>query len=67
MKAIYFDMVSGLDKQVLKKHPQVGTINHNETWTTRAQKLLDYKGTPEEQEQAKQLVKRIIEQNEKDS
>lgn len=67
MKAIYFDMVSGLDKPVLKKHPQVDTINHNETWTKRAQKLLDYKGTPEEQEQAKQLVKRIIEQNEKDS
>ena len=65
MKAIYFDMVSGLDKQKLKKHPQVGTMNHTDTWTTRAQELIDKKGTPEEQEQAKQLVKRLIEENEK--
>ena len=67
MKAIYFDIVSGLDKQVLKKHPQVGTMNHTTSWPERAQKLLENEGTKEEQEQAKQLVKRIIEQNEKDS
>ena len=67
MKAIYFDIVSGLDKQVLRRHPQVGIMNHTETWPERAQKLIDAEGTKEQQEQAKQLVKRIIEQNEKDS
>ena len=66
MRSIFFDMVSGLDKQKLKRHPQVGTINHNETWTTRAQKLIDREATEEEKEQAKQFVKRIIEENEKD-
>ncbi len=67
MKAIYFDIVSGLDKQVLKRHPQVGTMNHTTSWPKRAQKLIDKKGTEEDKNQAKQLVKRIIEQNEKDS
>lgn len=65
--ARYFDMVSGLDKQVLMRHPAVKRIYHAGNWQERAQKIIDAPGKQEEQEQAKQLVKRIIRDNEKDS
>lgn len=65
--ARYFDMVSGLDKQALMRHPSAKKIVHAGDWQGRAQKVIDQEGTQEEQEQAKQLVKRIIEDNERNS
>jgi hypothetical protein len=67
MKAMYFEAVSGLDKTVLKQHPAVDRIVHAGNWQKKAQAIIDQPGTEEDKEQAKQLVKRIIEQNEKDS
>lgn len=65
MKASYFDIVSGLNKQVLKNHPAVDRIVHAGSWEERAQKIIDREGTEEEKEEAKKLVKRLQEQNEK--
>ena len=58
-------MVSGLDKQVLMKHPQTKRLYHSGAWQERAQKIIDAEGTLEEQKQAEALVDRIIEDNEK--
>ena len=63
--ARYFEMVSGLDKQVLMKHPQTKRLYHSGAWQERAQKIIDAEGTLEEQKQAEALVDRIIEDNEK--
>jgi hypothetical protein len=63
--ARYFEMVSGLDKQKLMKHPAVHRLYHAGNWQKRVQKIIDQEGTQEEQEQAKMLVKRLIEENEK--
>ena len=65
MKAIYFDMVSRLDKTVLKEHPAVDRLFHSGAWQDRVQDLIDSEGTQEEQQEAKELVKRLIEENEK--
>lgn len=63
--ARYFEMVSGLDKQKLMHHPAAKRIIHAGNWQSRAQKVIDQEGTLEEQLQAKNLVDRIIEDNEK--
>lgn len=63
--ARYFEMVSGLDKQKLMKHPAAKRIIHAGNWQSRAQKVIDTEGTLEEQKQAQELVNRIIEDNEK--
>lgn len=63
--ARYFEMVSGLDKQKLMHHPSAKRIIHAGNWQSRAQKVIDQEGTIEEQQQAKDLVERIIEDNEK--
>lgn len=63
--ARYFEMVSGLDKQKLMKHPAAKRLYHSGNWQSRAQKIIDQEGTEEEQLQAQDLVDRIIEANEK--
>lgn len=63
--ARYFEMVSGLDKQKLMKHPAAKRLYHSGNWQSRAQKIIDAEGTEEEQLQAQELVNRIIEDNEK--
>jgi len=67
MKSIYFDVVSRLDKTTLKNHPAVDRIVHAGNWQKRAQAIINREGTEEEKEQAKQLVKHIMEQTEKNS
>lgn len=63
--ARYFEMISGLNKQVLMHHPQTKRLYHSGAWQERAQKIIDNEGTIEEQEQAQALVDRIIEDNKK--
>ena len=67
MDAKYFEMVSGLDKQKLRKHSQVHCKYHAGAWQERMSKIITKEGSPEEQEQAKALVKRINEINKKNS
>jgi len=61
MKAIDFENLSKLDKQVLMKHPKVGRMIHSKKWKERVQLVIDYEGSEEEKQDAVQLVKRLQE------
>lgn len=61
IKAINFEALSQLDKAKLKKCPGVKRIVHAGNWQKRVEDIIEREGTKEEQEQAKQLIKRIKE------
>ena len=61
IKAIDFEKLSKLDKQVLMNNPNVGRMIHSKTWIDRVQKIIDREGSSEEVEEAKSLVKRLKE------
>ena len=64
LKVADFETLSKYDKQVLRKHPRVGIMNHTPTWEQRVKKIIDREATREEQYESKQLVKRLRERNE---
>ena len=59
MKAIDFEYLSRLDKQILMHHPKVGRMVHSKTWTTRVQAVIDEETDFIEREDAKALIKRL--------
>ena len=59
MKADKFESLSKLNKQSLRKNPEVIHWNHNETWMNRVQLVIEKEGTEMEQESSKTLVKRL--------
>ena len=59
MKADKFESLSKLDKQNLRKHPEVTHWNHTNTWMNRVQLVIEREGTPLEEESSKALVKRL--------
>lgn len=54
-----FETLSKLDKSVLRKHPKVGRIIHAKNWEDRVRKIIDKKGTKEDEQKVKELVKRL--------
>lgn len=65
MNAKYFEMVSGLKKIPLGRHPMVDHKYHKGAWKERMIKIITQEGTIEDQKEAQDLVNRIIEVNEK--
>lgn len=65
MNAKYFEMVSGLKKIPLGRHPMVDHKHHKGAWKERMIKIITQEGTAEDQKEAQDLVNRIIEANEK--
>lgn len=59
MKAIDFEALSKLDKQLLMRHPKVGRMIHSKTWQTRVQAVIDEDTDLKEKEDAKALIKRL--------
>lgn len=59
MKAADFETLSKLDKTALKDHPKVERIIHRENWQARVQEIINKKGTVEDREAAKTLIKRL--------
>ena len=59
IKADCFEMISGLDKGELKRHPNVVKLNHSKNWETRVLEIINRENSVEEKEAAKQLVKRL--------
>ena len=58
VKAKDFEEYSKLDKKTLKQKEDVHVFSHTSTWAERVLSYLESEGTQEEQEQAKQLIKR---------
>lgn len=64
LKVADFEELSRYDKQVLRKHPRVGIMNHTSTWEKRVRKIIDREATREEKIETKQLVKRLQQKSE---
>ena len=58
-----FIELSKKDKQELRNNPNVIVFNHNATWEQRVLEYLEKEGSPEEQEESKQLIKKLKEGN----
>ena len=59
MKAIDFEFLSKLDKQVLMHHPKVGRMIHSKTWQSRVQAVIDEETDLVEKESAQVLVRKL--------
>lgn len=54
-----FEELSRCDKQVLRRHPKVGVMNHSSTWEERVEKIITREATEEEKEATKRLIIRL--------
>ena len=61
MKVADFEELSKCDKQILRKHPKVGHMNHNSNWEERVQLIIDKPASDESIEEVHSLIKRLKE------
>ena len=59
IKAEDFELISGLDKGVLKNHPKVKKLNHSKHWEDRALEIINRENKKNDKEAAIQLVKKL--------
>ena len=61
MDSINFEWFSRLDKETLRTNPKVTRVIHSKHWKKKIEDIINKEGTEEEQEAAKELVKRLKE------
>ncbi|MBQ6497941.1 MAG: hypothetical protein IJI58_04430 [Bacilli bacterium] len=59
IKASDFDIISGLDKSVLKSHPKVTKLNHSKNWQMRVSEIVNRENNSEEKQEAITLVRKL--------